>query len=143
MTNETHAAFTLFYHQLTTDAPLVALVGTRVYEEFKSGAAPYPRVLITFLAGQDVMAVGGDRRFLSKPMFLVEALTMADDFVQAAAIDARFDPILEGLSGTVGPLSISVTAREGPMKRVEITPEGQRINHLGGRYRAWISGQAG
>jgi hypothetical protein len=138
MANEVHLASEFIYHRLTADAALTALVGPRVYHEFAGPSAVYPHVLILFLAATDANAVGADQRIFTRPLFLVEAVTAENTWATAQSIADRIEARLLGASGTQSGVTILGMYREGPMRRVEITPEGQRINHYGGRWRSFV-----
>jgi hypothetical protein len=140
MANEIHLTSEFIYHRLAADTALTALVGTRIYHEFAGASALYPHVLILFLAGTDANAIGADQRVFTRPLFLVEAVTTDGNWLNAQAIADRIEARLLGAAGTQAPVTIMGMFRERPLRRIEITPEGQRINHLGGNWRSFISG---
>lgn len=140
MANEIQLTSDFIYHRLTADTALTALVGTRVYHEFAAATASYPYVLILFLAGTDANAIGADQRVFTRPLFLVEAVTQEANWLTAQQIADRIEARLLGASGTQSGLTIMGMFRERPLRRVEITPEGTRLNHLGGAWRCFGSG---
>lgn len=149
MANEVHLTSEFIYHRLTADATLVSLVSStdplthvvtpHIYHEFAGSGAAYPHVLILFLAGTDANAIGADQRIFTRPLFLVEAVTQEPNWLIAQQIADRIEARLLGASGTQGALTVMGMFRERPLRRVEITNEGLRINHLGGNWRSFCS----
>jgi hypothetical protein len=150
MANEIHGASAFIYRRLAADAALTALVSytnpatqavtTGIYEEFAGANAHYPHVLILYLAGTDVNTVGAGGRIFTKPLFLVEAVTQEGNWLTAQAIADRIEAALLGANGLQGTLNVGPLYREAPMRRVEITEEGTRLNHAGGRWRTLCFG---
>lgn len=124
--------------QLVADSALVALVADRVHYDFAGPEPVYPLVLILFLGGEDRETLSYGTRAFTRPLWLVEAQTTDGGWTGAQAIDARIDAVLEGRSGTHAGLKVIGVYRERPIRRVEITPSGVRINHLGGEYRQFV-----
>jgi hypothetical protein len=149
MANEVHLTSEFIYRRLAADAPLVALISStdpvthvvtiRVYHEFGGSAAAYPHVLILFRAATDVNTVGAGGRIFTRPLFLVEAVTQENSWLGAQAIADRLEVALMGVGGIQGPVNIGPLYGEAPMRRLEITPEGQRLNHLGRSWRTLVS----
>lgn len=140
MANEVHLTSEFIYHRLLADAALTALVNGRIYHEFAGSAALYPHVLILFRAGTDVNTVGAGGRIFTKPLFLVEAVTQESTWATAQQIADRLEVALQGVGGTFGTLNVGPLYGEAPLRRLEITPEGQRLNHLGRSWRTMVSG---
>lgn len=139
---ELYEADQWLYGTLAGDSTLAGLVSGIFDTEAPPNQTGVYVVFNVQSPGVDVRASGrlGTGRIVTTPLYLVRAIgaTTAETTIKAAAL--RFDQLLEGITtATVNGNHIS-WQRESPFKHVEHQGPQQKWRHLGGLYRAYISG---
>jgi hypothetical protein len=139
---EKRAAERFIYQVLSADAPLVAIVGTKIARGLLPQGTVPPYCLFSFMAGVMRNAIPGTIAVMVPLLYLVKGVTQGNSALQAFDIEDRIDAALGSNNGTVT-LS-GVTWQVGPWVKEthveydEVTPEGTRLVHAGAQYRAWV-----
>lgn len=130
---------------LLAGASIVALVGSRVYNELSPDNPTFPLVVYQNRQGIDTTGIGqGAKRILTRVEYQVKAITKADpNFSSAHSILAAIDEVLEAAASaiiTIGGVQYAVGGfqRTDEIRYVERT-SGIRYNHLGGIYTGVVS----
>lgn len=125
------------YTTLSTDATLVAQVGTRIYSYVAPTTATTPYVVFNAQSpGFDVMGVGTARVMLNC-LYQVKVVVQDASFSTAKAAANRIDALLHGATGAPTGGEVLGCVREGPLAYAEVT-DGIEYRHLGGLYRIWV-----
>lgn len=128
---------TWLYGKLSTDATLVAQVGTRIYSYVAPTTATTPYVVFSAQSpGFDVMGVGTARVMLNC-LYQVKVVVQDASFSTAKTAANRIDVLLHGTMGYPSGGEVLGCVREGPLAYAEIT-DGIEYRHLGGLYRIWV-----
>lgn len=139
MSRELQAAAKAFRAALTEDAAVAALAGTRIYEGLAPQGTALPYVLFSYHTGGDVQAQGSAGRILTRPVYLVKALTEGTDFGPADTLAAAVDGVVEDLDSLISIGSetyrVQVQGRLEPVRYLETVAGGSRYYHAGGLYR--------
>lgn len=133
---ETNAAEQWLATTLKADAPLTALVGTRVYNTRRpSATTPFPCVIFQMQAPRaDLMVLGGVRVW-AEMLYLVRGIAEQMSYEgNLATIANRIDASLHAQSGVASAGVVWVAVRESPFQLSEIV-DGRTFAHLGGLYR--------
>lgn len=141
--NELSAADAFLFERLNVTA-VTSLLGTApnysgIYETLIPESAPLPAIRFQFQAGVDTVAIGQFRVF-TRPLYLVEAVTLGDEAHTAGLIANQIEAALTGIQNyLVSPDNVIIMGcfREQPYRMVEVV-EGQRFNHVGGLFRLFI-----
>lgn len=138
--HELFGAQTFLITKLRADAPLAALVGTRIYSEMAPTGAVYPYIIVAFQSAVDRNAIPVTARIWLTVRYLVRAITQEDTLSGASAICKRIDAALIGQEGPVPAEGIQVSRiwRESLIQNIEVEA-GRRINLVGGSYRSLIT----
>lgn len=135
--NETGAAEQHVHNRLAGHAPLVAVVGDRIFPLEGPLTAPYPFVTYTQLPGPDRLT-SGPRRLLVRPRFLVLAYINRRSSADAQALASLIDDALTGSTGNITldgeEYHVQTVRREEPVLRLS-APDGQKYTSAGGYYR--------
>lgn len=136
--NEEQALSTFLYTTLSGDTAVAALVGTRIFEDLAPQGTAFPFVVFSFHTGGDTNALGSDVRTLTRPQYLIRAISKGPTYSDADAVAAAVDAALMGAHGsaTVNGVTYEVLTvfREQAIRRCEYA-ESVRYNHAGGLYR--------
>jgi len=138
--NEGGLAAEFVFEELTGDATLTALVGSRVYRNLAPPGATLPYVVWTFVASVDRNAVGSRSIMFTRPILDIKGVVPGTD---SAAADAIADAIHGAVNGkqrldvAVGELVVLGCRRESLIEFVEMTEDQQYI-HRGGSYRLMV-----
>lgn len=141
--NEVRAAETVIYQRLTATAAVTAICGTRLYAGIVPQGSAYPLVLWSYNSGLDRMAVGASVRLLSRPLFVVRAVSKSGSWVIADQLASAVDAALVGygasvtIDGTV--YRVDCAGREQPVRTVEVDGDTE-YRYSGGMYRWIVSG---
>jgi len=127
--------------RLTADATLTSLVGTKVFVNRVPPNTAAPWVLATFLSSPDRNALGPSIRILTRPLYLVRAVTIDTNTSVGDQIADRIDEVLCGADGGVTGQGIWIgkVEREEPVYYND-PPTAAGIIHtnIGGRYRFFV-----
>lgn len=141
--HELFGAQTFIITKLKADAPLAALVGTRIYSEMAPETTPpvaFPYIIVAFQSGMDRNAIPVTARIWLAVRYLVKVITQADSLASANAICDRIDAVLIGQEGPVPAENVQITKiwRESVEQYIEVEA-GRRLNHVGGSYRTLVT----
>lgn len=131
---------TFLITKLKADAPLAALVGTRIYSEMAPAEAVFPYIIVAFQSGVDRNALPVTVRIWLSVRYLVKVITQSDSLASANVICDRIDAALIGQEGAVAGDGIYVSRvwRDSVLQYIEVEA-GRRLNHCGGSFRALIT----
>jgi hypothetical protein len=133
--NEFEAAL---YSRLTGGTSITSLLaGTdSIYNQQAPPGAAYPLIVFQYQGGGDE---NKSPHRAKNMLYTIKAIS-ADGLTDAGTIDAAVDTELHlGTALTVSGWTNFWLAREGEIRLVEATPEGNRYYHAGGIYRARIA----
>lgn len=135
--HELRGVDSFIHDRLQADATLWTLIGGRFYTRPAPTGTAYPLVMATFLSSIDRNALGPGTRILSRPLYLVRAITTDPNSATADQIADRIDAALVGASGSVPAqdLFIGITYREEAIRYEEAPQSGIVYVHTGARYR--------
>ena len=146
MPHETRGVDRFIVSRLTADATLTSLVGTKVFVNRVPPNTVQPWVLATFLSSPDRNALGPGIRILTRPLYLIRAVTVDTNTNVGDQIADRIDEVLMGASGSVVSQGIFVgkVQREEPVYYND-PPTAAGIIHtnIGGRYRFFVESLGG
>lgn len=143
MADETFAVDKAVYQKLFGDAPLMALIGNRIYSEIVPEDGDYPCVLFAHYNGVDTNAIGRGSRLLSRLQYVIRAVTKGEDtFANASSIASKMDDLLLGMTQDV--VLDGKTYHIGGMDRIrslrsQEVDDGVRYNYLGGVYETFVN----
>lgn len=135
------------WQALTGNAALLALLAPQpapspvgIFEGLAPQGAAFPLVLFAMLSSPDVNCIGNDSRMMSKPLYLVRAITSGPSDVPAERIAKQIDISLLGARGNIPAENVGClgTYREEMIRYTEID-NGVIFRHCGGRYRMMVS----
>ena len=135
MAGEVQGARRFLIAKLRARAQLNALV-TGFHNDVGPPSAAHPFVVVAHHAGRDVNAIGAIR-VMTTLLFHIKVVCKGWDLAPAEQIEREIDAALMGQSGQVTdpPVFVMGCYRETPVRSVELAPEGQRFDHVGGLYR--------
>lgn len=124
------------FSTLANDPTMQGLVGNpaRVYSAIAPEGSAFPYVVMTYLAGADVIATGGGR-VMSRPIYVVKGVDNASSFANLKAIATQIETLIGNQTGTTPDTRILSCVREQPFELIEVDQAGVVYRNLGGRYR--------
>ncbi len=132
--SETTATERWFYAQLSGDATLTGVVGTKLYADIAPDESATPYVTYSMLSGVDLMVVSGIRIWTNM-LYLVRGIDEARSYLgNLATIDTRIDAVLHKQTGSNVDGVIWSCVREQAFRLSE-ERDGRIFKHLGGIYR--------
>lgn len=139
MATESIAAKAFIGDILKAYAPLVALVGSRVYDSRAPVEATYPHVIFQYMTGADYSS--GENVFASEPRFTVKGVDRAEDSETAGDIAGHiFDALkTQKVNVVLGAQTYFVASpvRLMPVDYVEVSGD-ETYYHVGGIYRFFV-----
>jgi hypothetical protein len=130
---ESWIADTWLYTVLSTDAQLVAVVGTQIYADVAPIDATYPVVVYSSQANHDVSALGAKRIFNSA-VYQVKVIGQVASYGPLRVPANRIEALLHGKSGSTPDGTVISAVRESFVRYSEVD-NGLQYRHLGGLYR--------
>lgn len=124
------------YDVLTGDAPLVGLVGGRIYGGLAPLDADLPYVVFSPQSLRDVRGVGPRARILVDAVYQIKVVGEGRSYAPLRPIAERLDLLVDGGAGLGEDGTVAGVAREEPLAYVEVDA-GTEYRHLGGLYRIW------
>lgn len=137
--NELDAASKFIYAQLTGNVTLMGLVNG-VFEDLAPQEVLPPYVIFSFQSALDLQALPPVTRILTRPIYLVKAVTQGDTHAASAAIANQIELSLLQQQGLVGGIVILGEHRLEPIQFTEAR-DGVRYSHVGGLYRLFVHNQ--
>lgn len=140
MADEVNEAFKVTYQLLHADAPLVALVGDRIYDSSAPSSAIDAGLYIVgdFFGGSDVQGLG-DVRLATNPLFLWRVIRKGQLNAGMRTATDRVDEVLQVVSYELSGGYVFTVRRERPHRRTFHDSANNQFTESGGYYRYYIS----
>lgn len=138
MADEVSEAFNVSYDLLHADAPLAALVGTRIYQEAVPQGTVALYILGSFMAGTDVPGLGAVR-LMTLPLILWRAIKRGQLDANMRTADVRMDAVLQNVSSSISGGRVFSVRRERPYRRTYYDDAKNLWTETGGFYRYYVS----
>lgn len=125
----TASVFDWLYDVLTGDATISAAVSGRIYRNVAPTWTAFPYIVMQYVSGTDVYAMGGIR-VISSAVVIVKAVGLATQYATLAGLA---DAIDEAISGAIDGSSVLSCLRLSALDYEE-ERDGVRYEHIGGQY---------
>lgn len=125
----TASVFDWLYDTLSADATISAAVNSRIYRNVAPVGATFPYIVMQYVSGTDVYAMGGIR-VISSVVVIVKAVGSASQYAALVSLADAIDAAISGAINGQAVLScLRLTALDYEEER-----DGVRYHHIGGQY---------
>lgn len=125
----TASVFDWLYDTLSANGAIATVVGGRIYRNVAPAGATFPYIVMQYVSGTDVYAMGGVR-VVSSVVVIVKAVGPVSQY---AALASLADAIDAAISGAVNGRSVLSCLRLTALDYEE-EYSGVRYHHIGGQY---------
>lgn len=125
------------YATLSSDATVVASVGTRIYRDVPPQGAAYPLIVYQEQPFVDDLVGLGGIRILTSALYLIKGIAKGESFIALEPVMDRVDTLIHAKAGSTSDATILSCVRERPYS-ITYEDMGVKYKQLGGFYRIQV-----